>query len=159
MAVPMPSHAEEIYIASRPATTQAAWNVNVAYRLLHFGFIVAPIVAGLDKFLHWMVNWNIYLAPIVPQTLGVTADQFMMAVGGIEIAAGLLVAWKPRIFACVVGLWLWGIIANLLMHANGYYDIALRDFGLSLGAFALAALARDFDRPRKMIRISHAGQP
>jgi hypothetical protein len=70
----------------------------------------------------------------------------MMIVGGIEIVAGLMVALRPRVGAYVVAFWLWGIIVNLLM-IPGYYDIALRDFGLSLGALALARLARDYDRP------------
>jgi hypothetical protein len=68
----------------------------------------------------------------------------MSVVGVIEIAAGLLVALRPRIGAYIVMLWLWGIIANLLL-IPGYYDIALRDFGLSLGALAMARLSREFD--------------
>ena len=62
----------------------------------------------------------------------------MMVVGVIEIVAGLLVAFRPRIGACVIVLWLCGIIVNLLL-IPGFYDIAMRDFGLLLGALALAA--------------------
>ena len=78
--------------------------------------------------------------------LPVAGHTFMLAVGVIEIAAGILVAVSPEIGGYVVACWLWGIIANLLM-IPGFYDIALRDFGLSLGAFALARLAAEFDQP------------
>ena len=92
-----------------------------------------------DAFFHFFVDWNQYLAPIVTRTLPISGETFMLAVGVIEIAAGFLVAIAPRIGGYVVAMWLWGIIANLLM-AGGYYDIALRDFGLSLGALALAVV-------------------
>jgi hypothetical protein len=116
-----------------------------AYQLLHVGYAVLPLVAGLDKFFGRLVNWEVYLAPAVPQMLGITAHTFMMAVGVVEIAAGVLVALKPRYGGYVVALWLWGIIANLLL-IPGYFDVALRDFGLSLGALALARLGHEFDR-------------
>jgi len=108
------------------------------------GFAVLPVVAGLDKFFHGLVNWDAYLAPRVEQLLPVSGHTFMLAVGVIEIAAGLLVAFRPRVGAYVVAGWLWGIIVNLLL-IPGFYDIALRDFGLSLGALALARLSREFD--------------
>jgi len=118
-----------------------------AYVVLYAGFIALPILAGADKFLHLLVNWDIYLAPIVTRVVPVSAHTFMLVVGVIEIVAGLLVAVQPRIGALVVALWLWGIIVNLLL-IPGYYDIALRDFGLSLGALALARLASEFgNRP------------
>ena len=112
-----------------------------AYQILHWGFVVAPILAGLDKFFLLLVNWDLYLTPLVPQILHVPGHSFMLAVGVIEIAAGVLVAVYPRIGAYVVMLWLWGIIVNLLL-VPGFYDIALRDFGLSLGALALARLSQ-----------------
>jgi len=115
-----------------------------AYVVLYAGFVVLPIVAGLDKFFHLLVNWDQYLAPQVTQILPVTAHQFMLAVGVIEIIAGLIVALKPQIGSYIVMLWLWGIIVNLLLTPAGFYDIALRDFGLSLGALALARLSREF---------------
>jgi hypothetical protein len=98
----------------------------------------------LDKFFHLLVNWNQYLAPQIASLLPVAPSTFMQIVGGIEIAAGLLVAVRPHVGAYVVAFWLWGIIANLLM-IPGYYDIALRDFGLSLGALALGRLSRHFN--------------
>jgi uncharacterized membrane protein YphA (DoxX/SURF4 family) len=122
-------------VASRPAYQ--------AYLILYAGFIALPVLAGLDKFLRLLVNWDQYLAPLVTQILPVTAHTFMLVVGVIEIAAGILVAIQPRIGAYVVALWLWGIILNLLL-VPGFYDVALRDFGLSLGALALARLSREF---------------
>jgi hypothetical protein len=116
-----------------------------AYLILHIGYAALPIIAGMDKFFDKLVNWDMYLAPLATKVTGLTDHTFMMIVGGIEIAAGILVAFLPRVGALVVTLWLWGIIANLLI-LGGYYDIALRDFGLSLGAIALARLACDFRR-------------
>lgn len=118
-----------------------AWQ---AYKILHVGFVLAPLIAGVDKFLHYLTNWNQYLAPQVTNVTGLSAGTFMQIVGGIEILAALLVLFKPKIGGYVVAAWLAGIIVNLLM-IPGYYDIALRDFGLMLGALALARLARHFD--------------
>jgi hypothetical protein len=111
-----------------------------AYQILRIGFTIAPIIAGLDKFFHLLTDWNQYLAPFIPRMLGISATTFMMIVGVIEIVAGLVVWFKPRFGGYLVMAWLWGIIINLLL-IPGYYDIALRDFGLSLGALALARLA------------------
>jgi len=114
-----------------------------AFRILYVGFVVAPILAGLDKFFEVLVDWDRYLAPVVPDVLPVSGHTFMLVVGVIEVAAGVLVAVRPRIGAYVVALWLWGIILNLLL-IPGFYDVALRDFGLSLGALALARLSQEF---------------
>jgi uncharacterized membrane protein YphA (DoxX/SURF4 family) len=116
-----------------------------AYQILRLGFIVAPIVAGLDKFFHLLVNWDQYLPPIVNRMVGGHGHELMLAVGIIEIVAGLGVAFKPKIFAYVVSAWLLLIVINLLM-IPGYFDVALRDFGLSLGALALARLSLEFDK-------------
>jgi len=115
-----------------------------AYWILHVGFAALPIIAGFDKFVHLLVNWDSYLAPAIARISPVSPHNFMLAVGVIEIVAGILVAIKPRIGAYVVAAWLWGIIINLLL-VSGYYDVALRDFGLSLGALALARLSMNFD--------------
>jgi hypothetical protein len=114
-----------------------------AFRILHVGFVVAPILAGLDKFFEVLVDWDRYLAPAVTDVLPVSGHSLMLAVGVIEIAAGVLVAFRPRIGGYVVAAWLWAIIINLLV-AGDHFDIALRDFGLSLGALALARLAEAF---------------
>jgi hypothetical protein len=116
-----------------------------AYQILHVAFTIAPLLAGADKFFHLMVDWDQYLSPIALRTLPVSAHTFMRGVGVIEIIAALLVAVAPAIGGWVVGLWLCGIVVNLL-SIPGYFDIALRDFGLALGAFALARLASEFDR-------------
>lgn len=116
-----------------------------AYKILRLGFIVAPIVAGLDKFFHLLVNWDQYLPPFVNNLTGGHGHELMYAVGVIEIVAGLGVWFKPKIFAYVVSAWLLLIVVNLLM-IPGYFDVALRDFGLALGALALARLSHEFDR-------------
>ncbi len=115
-----------------------------AYKILRLGFTVAPIVAGLDKFFHLLVNWDQYLPGTVNAMTGGHGHQLMLVAGVIEIVAGLGVFLKPRIFAYVVAAWLLLIIANLLM-IPGYFDVALRDFGLSLGALALARLSAEYD--------------
>jgi len=116
-----------------------------AYQILRTGFTVAPIVAGLDKFFHLLVNWDQYLPSFVNNMTGGHGHELMLAVGVIEIVAGLGVAFKPRIFAYVVSAWLLLIVANLLM-IPGFFDVALRDFGLSIGAFALARLSQEYDQ-------------
>jgi hypothetical protein len=115
-----------------------------AYQILHLAFTVAPIAAGVDKFFHFLVNWDQYLSPVIARLLPVSGHTFMLAVGVIEIVAGLLVAFMPAIGGLVVGAWLCGIIFNLLT-IPGYYDVALRDLGLAMGAFALARLSTEFD--------------
>lgn len=125
-------------------SSTAARPAYQSYLILLAGFSALPIIAGVDKFFHLLVNWDQYLAPLVTQFLPVSGHMFMLAVGVIEIAAGLLVVFRPRIGAYVVALWLWGIIVNLLL-VPGFYDIALRDFGLSLGALALARLSQEFN--------------
>ena len=114
-----------------------------AFRILQVAFVLAPMIAGLDKFFGFLVNWDQYLSPTVANMLPVAPHTFMLAVGVVEIIAGLIVAAKPYFGGYLVTLWLWTIIANLLM-ARGFYDIALRDFGLSLGATALARLSRRY---------------
>jgi hypothetical protein len=113
-----------------------------AYVILYIAFVVAPVIAGADKFFHLLVNWDQYLAPLIARMLPIGPHAFMLAVGVVEIVAGILVAIKPSVGGYVVAAWLWGIIVNLLL-VPGYYDIALRDFGLSLGALALARLAAE----------------
>jgi hypothetical protein len=114
-----------------------------AYRILQVGFTVAPIVAGLDKFFGLLVNWDQYLPSFVNNMVGGHGHSMMYLVGVIEIIAGLGVWFKPRIFAYVVAAWLFLIIANLLM-IPGYFDVALRDLGLALGALALGRLSQQY---------------
>jgi uncharacterized membrane protein YphA (DoxX/SURF4 family) len=113
-----------------------------AFWLLRIAFTVAPILFGVDKFFNWSVHWPDYLAGWINNIAPGSGQDFMYVVGGIEIAAGLLVAVAPRIGAFVVAGWLFGIVVNLLTkNAPQYYDIALRDFGLMLGALTLGRLA------------------
>jgi len=117
-----------------------------AFLLLRIAFTVAPIAFGLDKFFNVLVDWPTYLAPWIDDIAPGSAQDFMYFVGVIEIVAGVLVALKPRYAAYVVAAWLAGIIFNLLTY-SGYYDVALRDFGLMLGALTLARLASVYDPP------------
>lgn len=120
-----------------------------AYRLLRLGFTVAPILAGADKFANILTDWTQYLANVFPRITHLSAPGFMKIVGIIEIVAGIGVAVKPKIFGYVVSAWLVGIIANLLIKGQ-YYDIALRDLGLSLGALALGRLSHVYERNQRL---------
>jgi uncharacterized membrane protein YphA (DoxX/SURF4 family) len=130
-----------------PRTSDVGAAANQAFWLLRIGFTVAPILFGLDKFFNWSVDWPVYLAGWVDDIIPGSGQDWMYVVGGIEIAAGVLVAVAPRIGAFVVAAWLGGIVLNLLTkNPPEYYDIALRDFGLMLGALTLGRLALAVDR-------------
>jgi hypothetical protein len=133
------------------ATAKADWRDPryQAFALMRLTFTIAPIAFGLDKFFNIMVHWPNYLAPWINNILPGSGQQFMYFVGATEILAGVIVALKPRYGAYVVAGWLAGIIINLLTY-SGLYDIALRDFGLMLGALALARLASAYDPPLKL---------
>ncbi len=121
-------------------------SVQQAYTILHMAFVVAPIVAGLDKFTNLLVDWSSYLSPLALNMLPFSGDVFMYLVGVVEIAAGVVVLLRPRYGGYLVAVWLWGIILNLLL-VPGFFDVALRDFGLSLGALALARLSVGLGKP------------
>ena len=123
-----------------------------AFLLLRIGFGVLPILFGLDKFFDVFVNWESYLAPWINDVVPGSATDAMYVVGAVEIVAGLAVLAKPRYGAYLVAAWLAGIIINLLT-LSGYYDVALRDFGLMLGALTLARLASRYDPPGVGIRV------
>jgi hypothetical protein len=124
-----------------------------AYQTLHWGLMAVPLLAGLDKFANLTTKWSDYVAPqigsLIVSYTPFTIPQFMMGVGVVEILAALLVAVRPRIGGMVVGLWLAAIIANLLIGMH-YFDVALRDFGLMVGAFGLSRLGQHFDRAHKV---------
>ena len=121
-----------------------------AFTLLRVGFTVAPILFGLDKFLNWLVDWPLYLAPQFNDVIPGNAHQAMLAIGAVEIIAGVAVAVRPRFGGYLVVAWLAGIIVNLLVLAD-HYDVALRDFGLLLAALTLARLAVVFDPARRRV--------
>jgi hypothetical protein len=127
-----------IKIAPDPGARQA-------FLLLRTVFTAAPILFGLDKFFGLLTDWDGYLAPQFDQLVPGSAHQAMLAVGVVEIIAGLLVAVLPRVGGYVVAAWLAGIIVNLVLLGD-YYDVALRDFGLLVGALALARLSTASDR-------------
>jgi uncharacterized membrane protein YphA (DoxX/SURF4 family) len=114
-----------------------------AFRILQVAFIIAPILAGLDKFFYYLTNWSRYLSPVALQFMQGNERYFMMAVGIVEIVVGIGVIFKPRLFAYIIVAWLLCIIINLLLLRE-FFDIALRDFGLLLAALALAKLSRKF---------------
>ena len=116
-----------------------------AYQLLHIGFTVAPILAGVDKFFNRLTQWDMYLSGPVAGLLPVGSGAAMRGIGVVEIIAGLIVAVKPRIGGFIVAAWLLASIINLLL-ARAFYDVALRDLGLLLGALALALLAREYSK-------------
>jgi hypothetical protein len=128
----------------RPRTPAAIDNpAYQAYLILRTGFIVAPILFGLDKFTNLLADWTVYLAPAIDRLVPGSASGAMLAVGVVEIVAGLVVAVRPKVGGYLVAAWLAGIITNLLLLGD-YYDVALRDFGLLLAALALARLATAF---------------
>ncbi|MCX4695449.1 hypothetical protein [Streptomyces sp. NBC_01408] len=132
--------------ARRPGRAALADPGYQAFLILRTGFTVAPILFGLDKFTNLLVDWPVYLAPWIDDIVPGSAQSAMYAVGAIEIVAGLVVAVAPRFGGWLVAAWLAGIIVNLL-SIPGYYDIALRDFGLLLAAVALARLAAGYRTP------------
>jgi hypothetical protein len=136
-------------LTTRPSSQSASRSkrsepAHEAFWLLRIGFTVAPILFGADKFAHVLVNWDQYLAPQISSHLPGTPHQAMYVVGIIEIVAGLIVTLRPRFGGYLVAGWLLGIIVNLLL-IPGFYDVALRDFGLFIAAVALARLATAFD--------------
>ena len=114
-----------------------------AFRILQIVFIIAPILAGLDKFFYLLTQWSNYISPLVLKIINNHDRGFMMVAGVIEIIAGIGIIFKPRIFSYIVSLWLLGIIINLLLTEH-YFDIALRDIGLFLSAIALSRLSEKY---------------
>ena len=157
MAVTTPQQDASPLVADAPAQhasvapAKADWRDPryQAFALMRLAFTVAPIAFGLDKFFNVMVHWPNYLAPWINDIAPGTGQLFMYFVGATEFLAGIIVALKPRYGAYVVAGWLGGIVLNLLSH-SGFYDIALRDFGLMLAALTLARLASVYDPPLRL---------
>lgn len=124
-----------------------------AYQLLHIAFTVAPIIAGLDKFFNILTSWDKYLSPAYSNLLPIDPMNYMRVIGVIEIIAGLIVAFKPRIGGFIVFAWLVMIIINLLL-LPGYFDVALRDLGLALSALSLSLLSKEY-QPASRLEAAH----
>ena len=123
-----------------PATALTAAPDRQAFLLLRTVFTVAPVIFGLDKFTNLLTDWTMYLAPVATSMVPLPAQNIMYIVGVVEIIAGLAVAFRPRFGSLLVAVWLLGIIINLIVLGN-FYDVALRDFGLLVGALALNRLS------------------
>lgn len=126
--------------AQTPAQAKDRTGEHQAFLLLRTVFTVAPIVFGLDKFFNLLVDWTMYLAPVATSVVPLPAQTIMYVVGVVEVIAGIAVAVRPRFGSLLVAVWLLGIIINLLV-LGGFYDVALRDFGLLVGALALNRLS------------------
>ncbi len=134
-------------VATPPADIVAAGGKSSAYQayqILHWAFVAAPVIAGLDKFANLLTSWDKYLAPELARLLPFSPRVFMMIAGVIEIVAALVVALRPRLGGYLVAAWLGCIIVNLVV-GGAFYDVALRDLGLMLGALALGRLGGDFE--------------
>jgi hypothetical protein len=153
MAITAPHRFPGTRASSRAGTTPTDWSDPhyQAFSLMRVTFTVAPIAFGVDKYFNEMVQWPTYLAPWINDIVPGTGQELMYVVGAIEILAGVLVALKPRYGGYVVAAWLGAIVISLLT-ASGFYDIALRDFGLMLAALTLARLAIAYDPPLRSSR-------
>lgn len=129
-------------------------NIEIAWLLLYYTYGFLPIIAGLDKYFHYLADWSIYLNDAIPHILGITPENFMIVIGLIEIIIGLLLFFKPRLGGYIVCTWLLAISINLItmgVHAHhGYimthYDIALRDIALAIGSYVLALLSKELGK-------------
>src|SRR4051812_17184629 len=127
-------------VLSSSAQQITAGRHRQAFLLLRTVFVIAPILFGLDKFTNLLTDWTMYLAPVATSVVPLPAQTIMYIVGVVEILAGVVVAVRPRIGSAIVALWLLGIIINLIVLGS-FYDVALRDFGLLVGALALNRLS------------------
>jgi len=115
-------------------------NARQVQQLMRYTYGLVPIVAGLDKFTNLLTDWKNYIAPSVNNALPFSASTFMAIVGVIDIFAGIIVLIRPRIGGFIVMAWLIAIALNLLISGH-YYDVAVRDLVMAIGAFSLAKLS------------------
>ena len=135
------------HLPYRDAATQPGTSsLHSVVRALTLVYGIVPIVAGLDKFTNLLTKWEAYLAPGIVKMLPVSAHTFMLVVGVIEVVAGVLVLARPRIGAWVVMAWLLSIALTLIAGGH-YYDVAVRDIALAIGAWSLARLSSAADNP------------
>lgn len=116
-------------------------HILYAQRLLHGTYIALLLLAGVDKFFHYLVNWNIYLHPSIPHMFGMSEALFLKIMGILEIAGAVFLFFFPRLGGYVVSAFLLVVVVELIIL--GYYDIAVRDVVLAVGALALALLSSD----------------
>jgi uncharacterized membrane protein YphA (DoxX/SURF4 family) len=129
--------------------------LNSAWWTLRIGFGLVPIFAGIDKFFNLLTNWEMYLNPLVPRLLHISAPTFMHIIGAIEIVAGILVLTRfTRYAAYIVMAWLWAIALSLIAQGQ-FLDVAVRDIEMSLGAFALAKLTEAREPALEGVVSSH----
>ena len=153
---PRPSPTRSPDGPAEAGSSELSTAAHQAFWMLRATFTIAPILFGLDKFFNWSVHWPDYLAGWVNSIIPGSGQDWMYVVGGVEIAAGVLVALAPRIGAFVVAAWLGGIVINLLTKdPPEYYDIALRDFGLMLAALTLGRLSLAVVPARKSGTLPH----
>lgn len=129
------------------AHTASTDRVERVATILRWTYGLVPIVAGADKFLHLLTDWDKYLAPVVTDIIPLSPETFMSIVGVIEIVAGILVLVKPKLGSFIVGCWLIAIAINLLLTGQ-YFDVAVRDIVMAIGAFSLFMLSADDRHPR-----------
>jgi uncharacterized membrane protein YphA (DoxX/SURF4 family) len=120
--------------------------VHRVISILRWTYGLVPIAAGADKFMHLLTDWNKYLAPVVTDVIPLSPNAFMSIVGVIEIVAGIIVLVKPKLGSIIVALWLLGIVINLLLTGQ-YFDIAVRDTVMAIGAFSLYILLNEKRNP------------
>ena len=133
----------------------AIHEANKVQQVMRVTYGLVPIVAGADKFTNLLTHWENYLNPSIVKMLPISATTFMMIVGVIEIVAGLIVLIRPRFGAWIVMAWLI-CIALQLIAAQQFYDIAVRDLVIAVGAFSLAKLSAVFDRQHKGVSLANA---
>ncbi|TCM46842.1 DoxX family membrane protein [Kribbella sp. VKM Ac-2568] len=136
----MTTHQPTTRLVDREALSDPGYQ---AFLLLRTVFTVAPVLFGLDKFANLLTDWPQYLAPWINDIVPGSGQDAMYVIGVVEIVAGVAVALIPRYGALIVAAWLAGIIVNLLTIPD-FYDVALRDFGLLVGALALSRLAAKY---------------
>jgi hypothetical protein len=122
-------------------TTLSTRSIKPTFNLLKITFGIVPIVAGLDKFTNFLTHWDAYLSPGIIEVLPFPVHTFMMIIGVIEILAGILVLLRPAIGGLVVAGWL-TLIAVALLAGAQFFDLAVRDLVMAVGAFSLARLSK-----------------
>jgi hypothetical protein len=135
----------DLEVAAETETTDAEPASYRAYQILRAAFTLIPVVAGVDKFFHFLVDWDKYLPPAADRLTSGHGHELMLAAGILEIVAGVGIWLRPRIFGYIVAGWLLLIIINLILVST-YFDIALRDLGLAVGAIVLAQLSQEFTK-------------